>query len=31
VATPFLVPALGGLADDMEQTLRDALQALPTR
>ena len=31
LATPFLVPALGGLADDAEATLRDALAKLPAR
>ena len=29
-ATPLLVPALGGLADDAEKSLSDALQTLPT-
>ena len=31
VVTPFMVPALGGLADDAEKSLGDALQTLPAR
>lgn len=31
LATPLLVPALGGLADDAERSLADALATLPVR